>query len=55
MADDEEAGAAGGTARGTLAEPSEPSEGLPPPERPWANADALNAKMRKAQRKRGAS
>lgn len=34
-------------------EPGEAAGGLPPPERPWAQADVLNAKMKKAQRKNG--
>jgi hypothetical protein len=40
---------------GKDADPVEPGEGavgLPPPER-WAKADALNAKIRKAQLRRG--
>ena len=34
-------------------EPGEPKEGLPPPERPWAKAEAVSARARKAHRKDG--
>jgi len=51
MAEPVEAGAVGGKPVDPTA-PGEPAEGLPPP--CWAKAkEALKAKMRKAQRKRG--
>src|SRR5579862_9471425 len=53
MADDEEAGATGGTGWVAVLEPRGPTEGLPPPERLWARTVTLNARMRRAQRKSG--